>query len=130
VVKASGADTEEVTPDAPPTRPSVVLRGGRTLLRNRKLHVIARCRARCTVKVKGTLIIGGHPNPMRPEPSGTIASEASSTTMTTELGIGAALARVGRRALDAGASVKVVVQVRTQSEAGKSLTSEQLVIHR
>jgi hypothetical protein len=126
----TGAEVGPVSPDAPPAGLSVELRGGQTLLRKRRLEVLARCQARCTVTVKGNLLVGRHRYPMLPNPDRAIASDAVSTPMTVELGITPELAQLARRALADGTSVKATVQVRAKGEAGKSLSSEQLVIHR
>jgi hypothetical protein len=101
------------------------LRGGKALLKVRRLLLVARCESPCNVLVDGHLSIAGRQFRMRAKPRDSTASGQSDSTAVL-LEISARAATLARRAIRRGSTVRVTVEV--QPKSGGSGTARRILV--
>jgi hypothetical protein len=103
--------------------PTIVLHGGKRLLRNGTLGVAVRCPASCMLSIKGTLFVGRRTFAMRTTPRGAVASGVRPTPTRLELKIRPGLVQQARLAFQGGAPVRVMVRASAATTRGETLSS-------
>ena len=105
------------------------LRSRRSLLRRRKLTVLAICEEACKPQFRGSLRTGQHIFPMRAT-SRRPRLRPARTRATTQLVIGRHAERSARRALRSGVRVSVIVKASARNASGNTTSSRRVLVLR